>query len=145
VPSLVNDGLGRPQITAYAAVLRAALGLAAAALALQGGGVLWLAAAQLVVSLLMGVGFLVWVHRVSLPWTLASTLRPVLAPNALLLAPGAALALWHWQGPMLGAAELALALLLMMAGLLAVGWRWVLLTPHRVQLKAWLAARRAWS
>lgn len=143
VPSLVNDGLGRPRITAVAAMLRATLGVAAAWLALRQGGVVALALSQLLASLVVALGFVWWVHRQSLPWTLAQVARPVYGLNAALLALGAALAAWRWQAPLLAPAAFAAALLVMLALLAALGWGRVLAAADRQRLRRiarrWLA------
>jgi O-antigen/teichoic acid export membrane protein len=136
VPSLVNDGLGRPRLTATAALLRAGIGLAAAAAALTWGDIVWLAASQLLVSVAMALGFLRVVHRRSLPWTLGEVARPVYALNAAVLAVGTALLLWRWHGPVLDPLAFALALGVASALLAVVGWRLVLQGDERQRLGA---------
>lgn len=134
VPSLVNDGLGRPRLTAAAALLRAALGLAGAAAALAWGDIVWLAASQLVVSVVVGLGFLAVVHRRSLPWSLGQVARPVYALNAAVLTAGTALLLWRWPAPVLDPVPFAVALAVIVALLAAVGWRLVLQVDERQRI-----------
>lgn len=135
VPSLVNDGLGRPRITATAALLRAALGVAAAWLALRQGGVVALALSQLLVSLAVALGFVWWVHRRSLPWTLAQVARRVYGLNSALLAIGLLLMAWRWRSPPLPPAGFAAALLCTLVLLAALGWWRVLAAGDRQRLR----------
>lgn len=141
VPSLVNDGLGRPQLTALAALLRAGLGVAAAALALAVGDIVWLALSQLAVAALLAAGFLWVVHRHSLPWRWGEVARPVYGLNAAVLALGTALLAWRWQAPVLAPAAFAASLGLAALVLALLGWFAVLHEPHRRQALQWLRAR----
>lgn len=136
VPSLVNDGLGHPQRTGATALLRAAVTVAASALALQLGGALALAWAQLLVASLAAVLFIGWMHRSSLPWSLRRHTLPALAPAAALMAVVVPLSLGRSGQPPLSLAPFGLALLLATVALTAVGWFGVLSAPHRVRLRA---------
>lgn len=83
LPSLVNDGLGRPANTGIFSVVRAMLGLLAAWLAVQSHGVEGVAWAQLGVSMLMVCTFLFWVHGRVVPATLGEYLRAAVWPSLL--------------------------------------------------------------
>ena len=134
IPSLVNDGLGRPHITGTAALLRVALGLAGAWWALAHYGIVALALTQLSVSAVMCIGFLAVVHRWSLPWTLAQTGRRIYGPGLALLFAGSGAVAWRrGQVPMEGVAFLASAsMLVLVLGL--IGWTVVLSAKHRLRL-----------
>ena len=141
VPSLVNDGLGRPQITAMASLLRAGLGVVAAALALAVGDIVTLAVSQLGVAVVVAGGFLWAVHRHSLPWRWRDVAGPVYGLNAAVLATGAALLVWRWQAPVLSPGGFAAGLAVATLTLAAVGW-WAVLQPaHRRRVLAWLVRR----
>lgn len=141
VPSLVNDGLGRPHLTAAASLLRAGLGLAAAALALTVGGIVALAASQLLVGLVLVIGFLWVVHRHSLPWRWADVAVPVFALNGGILAAGTSVVLWRWSAPVLSPGAFAAGLAVSLLVLAAVGWFMVLQPLHRRQTLDWCLRR----
>ena len=134
IPTLVNDGLGRPYISGTVALLRVALGLAGAWWALTHYGIVALALTQLLVSAVMSIGFLVVVHRWSLPWTLAETARHIYGPGLILLIGGSVAVAWRsGQEPMKGAAFPASAgLLVVLLGL--IGWSVVLSAEHRLRV-----------
>ncbi|MBT9538265.1 oligosaccharide flippase family protein [Thiobacillus sp.] len=85
-PSLVNDGLGQPHITGGFAVSRALLGVALTLLLVKEFGMMGAAWAQLVVSVLMTVLFLGYVHGRSVPVRLRDYVRVVVAPSLPILA-----------------------------------------------------------
>jgi O-antigen/teichoic acid export membrane protein len=137
LPSLVNDGMGRPQITGVAAVVRAVAGLAAAWLAIRSHGIAGAAWAQFAVSLAGMLIFNAFVHRISLKLPLLDVLRhgwlPALPVAALAFALGALSTL----RPVLGMLATAGALLALVAALLFYGWCCVLLPAHRQRLVAY--------
>lgn len=141
VPSLVNDGLGRPQITAMASVLRAGLGVAAAAVALAVGDIVTLAMSQLLVAVVTAGGFLWAVHRHSLPWRWRDVAGPVYGLNGAVLAAGAALLAWRWQAPVMPPGLFAASFALVAAALAAVGWFAVLQPAHRRLALDWVGRR----
>lgn len=141
VPSLVNDGLGRPQITALAALLRAGLGVVAAVVALAVGDIVTLAMSQLLVAVVVAGGFLWAVHRHSLPWRWRDVAGPVYGLNALLLAIGTAVLAWRWQAPVLAPGAFVASLGLSALALAALGWFGVLLPEHRQRVLGWLLRR----
>lgn len=85
-PSLVNDGLGHPHVTGGFAVSRALLGVTLTLLLVKELGMIGAAWAQLVVSVLMTVLFLVYVHGRSVPVRLLDYVRVVIAPSLPILA-----------------------------------------------------------
>ena len=141
VPSLVNDGLGRPHITGAAAVLRVGAGVLAAWWVLQWGGIVEVALSQFVVSLVFVTGFLVFVHRRSLPWTLGEVAGQVYGFNFIVLTVGTALVAWRWHEPVLAFWHFVVALLLLLMLLGILGWAVVLLPEHRQRLREVLAPR----
>jgi O-antigen/teichoic acid export membrane protein len=70
LPSLVNDGLGKPRNTGLLSVARAAIGLGAAYFAIRTYGFIGAAWAQLGVSLVMTAGFLKYIHGRTVPVSL---------------------------------------------------------------------------
>ena len=141
VPSLVNDGLGRPQITALASLLRAGLGVVAAAVALAVGDIVMLAVAQLGVAVVVAAGFLWVVHRQSLPWRWHEVAGPVYGLNAVVLLVGTALLALRWHAPVLPPGAFAGSLAGFALAVAAVGWYGVLLPTHRRQALAWVVRR----
>jgi len=136
LPSLVNDGMGRPANTGIFAAVRALLGLSAVWVVVQSHGILGVAWAQLAVSVVMVSGFLVWVHRRVLPATMGDYLRVVVLPCLLpwLLACAAAfIGLNHDPMPLQWMFGAGLAAVLL---LLAYGWWVVLSAEHRASVAA---------
>lgn len=141
VPSLVNDGLGRPHITGITAIIRVAVGVAAAWWALSVSGIIALALSQLAVSWLMSVAFLLYVHRRSLPWRLGEVARPIFVANGAMLLLGSIVMWARWGSPVLSWWAFVAAMLVLLCLLTAVGWFLILLPEHRVRLST-LAAYR---
>lgn len=143
VPSLVNDGLGHPQHTGVAALLRAVAGVAAGWWALGQGGVLGLAWSQLAVAALVAGLFLAWVQPRTLPWPGRRTLGRVYGPALVLLALAVALVLWRQGQPVLVLPLFLLGLGGALAGLALWGWWGVLEAGHRQRLWQLLQRRPA--
>lgn len=143
VPSLVNDGLGRPHITGAAAALRIPIGLAATWWALKYYDIVVLALSQLVVSAVLSIGFLVVVHRISLPWTLASVARPIYFPGGFVLAVGTVAIFWRYGKLPMTPTEFTCGAFLVVTLLATLGWLAVLSREHRQLLfgtvMGWLA------
>lgn len=131
VPSLVNDGLGRPHITGAAATLRIPIGLAATWWALKYYDIVVLAFSQLVVSAVLSIGFLLVVHRISLPWTLASVARPVYLPGGYVLAVGTAAIVWRYGERPMTPTAFSCGAFFVVALLATLGWLAVLSREHR--------------
>jgi O-antigen/teichoic acid export membrane protein len=88
LPSLVNDGLGHPQVTGSFAITRAILGLALVAAGVHWAGLYGAALAHLAGSLLVGLAFLVYVHGRTVPFPLGTLIaRAYARPAAALVAP----------------------------------------------------------
>lgn len=134
IPSLVNDGLGRPHITGSAALLRVVIGLVAAWWAITQYGIVALAISQLMVSTVMSIGFVVFVHRWSLPWTLASVACNVYMPGAMLLAVGTIGVVWRVNHDPMAPEVFLAASLCLICVLSLVGWIGVLTAEHRQRL-----------
>ncbi len=134
VPSLVNDGLGRPHLSAVAAMLRAALGVATMVWVLARFDIVALAWSQLGVTLLVSAGFIAVVHRRSLPWRLADVARPVYALNAVVLTVGSVVLAARWQQPVLAPGAFAASVSLTTLLLGGIGWTLVLRPAHRQRL-----------
>ena len=143
VPSLVNDGLGRPHITGVAAIVRVALGVAAAWWALSVSGIVALALSQLAVSWFMSVAFLIYVHYRSLPWRLVDVARPIYAANLAVLLCGTLVAWARWGSPALPWWTFVTAIVVLFILLAAAGWFLILLPEHRSRLSTLVAYRLA--
>jgi len=141
VPTLVNDGLGKPHITGISAILRVSAGVLAAAWVLQWGGIVEVAISQLVVSLVFVTAFLAFVYRFSLPWTFRSIARRVYGVNVFLLAAGSSLVVWRWNEQVLPVWIFLSGVLLIVLGLAAYGWLLVLSSEHRIRLRQLTSAR----
>ncbi|MBX9604815.1 MAG: oligosaccharide flippase family protein [Gammaproteobacteria bacterium] len=126
LPSLVNDGLGRPRNTGLFAVARAALAVVAVYALVLAYGVEGAAVGQLATSFLMASGFLLYVHERTVPVSLWATVREAYGPAFTVLAVFMPLALGRVGGPPAGPVTSAALILGTGLVLLAVGWLWVL-------------------
>ena len=90
-PSLVNDGLGKPEVTGSFSIARAALGIALALLLVNLLGVLGAALAQLITSIVMVSVFVAYVHGRTVPVSLGDYLRVVVVPSLPVIGFGALL------------------------------------------------------
>lgn len=143
LPSLVNDGLGRPRNSGISALLRALVGFAAAWFAIRWAGILGAAWALLTVSTLAMLLFNAYVHRHSLRVALADVWRQGLAPSAPLFALALAAAAVAPSRALLAPLPfvgLGLAIVVVVA---AYGWRSVMLPMHRERLLTVLRRRRS--
>ena len=141
VPSLVNDGLGRPHITGLAAILRVATGVFAAWWVLQWGSIVEVAISQLAVAIAFVPAFIYFVHRKSLPWTLLATVPQIYGINLVFLLSGSALVFWKLGLPVLPFWTFLASLLLLLCLMALLGWSIVLLPVHRQRLRSLAAAR----
>jgi O-antigen/teichoic acid export membrane protein len=142
VPSLVNDGLGRPHITGTAAICRVGAGVAAAWWALQWGGIVEVALSQLAVSAVFVLGFIIVVHRISLPWSLRDVASTVYGPGFVLLMLGSFAVGWRAiGGQLLSPWWFAIGVAGVVAGCIWFGWAFVLLAEHRGRLRSLLMTR----
>ena len=137
LPSLVNDGLGKPKNTGLFAVFRATIGLGAAYFAIRTYGIVGAAWAQLVVSFVMTAAFLHYVHGRTVPVTLNELFQaytPTLLPFVVILLM--CLALYEREVlplPLFLLGVAALSIVLLAWGLLAV-----CLPEHRARLSSQL-------
>jgi O-antigen/teichoic acid export membrane protein len=143
LPSMVNDGLGRPHITGIAALARAVVGVAAAWWALSWGGIVALAMSQLVVSVLASLIFVGVVHRLSMPWRFKDVAGPAYGVGVWLLAIGSPLVALRLSSAVLEPWSFACAAAGSALLLGVVGWFLVLLPVHRQQLVGLVLARFA--
>lgn len=143
LPTLINDGLGHPHLSGVFAVLRAAFGAGSAYLLVGAWGIEGAAISQLLISAVMGIPFLIYVHGRTVPVPLMAYVGQGIGPAlACVLFP--ALAGWWLAGlldPGLPEALMLVALLLTSMGLL--GYRFVLRATDRDMLLDRLLPRRA--
>ncbi|MEO0318948.1 MAG: hypothetical protein RL404_2625 [Pseudomonadota bacterium] len=144
LPSLVNDGLGHPQVSGRFAFARGLAGVPLVWIGTLTGGIEGAALAHLLASLVMSAWFLAWVHGRTVPVTLARVATRCWRP-ALLAGLGTALAVlplkWliaqHWPG--LGG---LLALLAVSGTALSLaGIAFVLHAGERAMLRARISTR----
>jgi len=134
IPSLVNDGLGHPNITGRFAIARGVLGVAMVWVGTTVGGIVGAAAAHLLSSLLMTALFLAYVHRRTMPSSLSETLRTCWGPS--LITGGAVLLLMlplKWALPQTLAGLLLLSAVSGVA-LIAAGLSFVIRVDERAAL-----------
>ena len=141
LPSLVNDGLGRPKFTGLTAVLRAAAGVVAAYLAIGSYGIKGAAVAQLLVSAIATSTFLLLVHRYSIPVRLGVVVRMAFARSAPAVALACAAAVLALERQPLPLGWFALALVATSLALCLYGWLFV----FNANAKAWLLRRVRWA
>ena len=75
LPSMLADGMGHPRVTGLFSVVRAAAGLVATFVFATLYGIVGVAAGHLLVSVVMTISFLVFVHRGTIPYRLGELLR----------------------------------------------------------------------
>lgn len=80
-PSLINDGLGKPQITGSFAISRAIVGVSLTLVLVSTYGVLGAGIAQFVTSAVMAALFVTYVHGRSVPVQLSEFLQVVVRPS----------------------------------------------------------------
>ncbi len=140
IPSLVNDGLGHPQISGRFALARGLLGVALVWAGMAAGGIVGAAAAHLVASLLMAVLFVGYVHGRTVPVSIRETLRTCWWPGLATAAGALLLALplkWLLPDSVVGLLSLASGGALL---LLAGGAAFIVRSDERHALR--LASRR---
>lgn len=143
VPSLVNDGLGRPHISGIAAITRVTLSVAAAWVALTYSGIVALAISQLAVTVCVAAGFLWYVHRYSLPWKLSDVIRFAYLPSAWLLLIGSVGVVLRFQVQVLSGWEFLVMALGQVCFLLGFGWLFVLEPQHKQSMRQFVRQRLA--
>jgi O-antigen/teichoic acid export membrane protein len=141
-PSLVNDGLGQPHITGGFAVSRALLGVALTLLLVKEFGMMGAAWAQLVVSVLMAVLFLLYVHGRSVPVLLRNYVRVVVAPSLPILAIALGMVAIRLGSPPLSMTQTFLVLLLEGLALAAYAMIFIFRRADRLALLGRLRAPR---
>lgn len=142
LPSLVNDGLGRPKVTGLFAVGRALLGLAVIYGLVTRFGILGAAIGHLIASCVVATAFLVYVHKRSIPFSLVELFR-----RSYVCTLPALFGLFV-AGSLLKPEKLSLAALLITAGTVAIlyalyGYRYVLATDHRSAIGAFVRRKLA--
>ena len=75
LPSMLADGMGHPRVTGLFSVFRAVVGLVATFVFATLWGIVGVAAGHLLVSVVMTISFLVFVHRGTIPYRLGELLR----------------------------------------------------------------------
>jgi O-antigen/teichoic acid export membrane protein len=141
-PSLVNDGLGQPHVTGGFAVTRALLGVALTLLLVKEFGMMGAAWAQLAVSVLMTVLFLVYVHGRSVPVRLLDYVRVVIAPSLPIMAIALGMVAIRFGSPPLPMSQTFLVLLVEGLALAAYAMIFIFRRADRLALLGRLRAPR---
>lgn len=131
LPSLVNDGLGKPRNTGLMALSRAVIGLTLGFFAVRQYGNIGAAFSLLVVSALMSTVFLTFIHGRTIPFAL-KTVSIAYFPALALILPAGLSALMLYQRSVLSLAEFGGALLLWFILLSASAWFFVIRKEHRL-------------
>jgi O-antigen/teichoic acid export membrane protein len=135
LPSLVNDGLGKPKNTGILAVMRAIFGLGLCYLFIRTYGYIGAAWAELIVSSFFSIVFLLYVHNRSIPVKLfdvfKSSYKVTILPLIIILSLSAVFSHRAVLSPLL----FILALMISGIVLLAYAWFVVCLPQHHVVLK----------
>ena len=146
LPSLVNDGLGHPQVSGRFALARGLAGVPLVGAGTLLGGIEGAACAHLLASLLMSAWFLAWVHGRTVPVALGRVASQCWLP-ALLAGSGAALAVLPLKWLIAQHLPLLPGLLALLslsgAALLLAGLAFVLSASERARLRALLSIRLA--
>ncbi|MEN3372395.1 oligosaccharide flippase family protein [Dechloromonas sp. ZS-1] len=87
LPSLVNDGLGRPKVSGLFALMRAALGLALIFVGVCNFGIEGAAAAHLLSSIVMSLAFVLYVHGRTVPVAISTLCLKAYKPTLIILIP----------------------------------------------------------
>lgn len=138
LPSLVNDGLGKPRNTGVMALLRALFGLALCYVAIHSAGYIGAAWAELFTSVFFAIAFLVFVHERSIPITLREVYRESYHPTLLPLIVLMTIFAIFSQRPVLALPWFFAMVLVVMTFLGIYGWFAVCLPHHHAPLKAFV-------
>jgi O-antigen/teichoic acid export membrane protein len=141
LPSLVNDGLGKPANTGVFAFVRSVIAIGAAWVVVRSGDIEAVAWAQLGVSFVMSAAFLAWVHGRVVPASLFDYVRRAILPCVFPLAVALGWALLFADRAPLPLPVAAGCGVLAVVALAAYAWVVVIEPHHRAQLLARL--RRA--
>ena len=143
LPSLVNDGLGKPRNTGVFALARAALGVGLLLVLVDRYGFIGAAWGQLLTSSVMSIAFLIYIHGRTVPVSLLTTVRVAYLPALLVLTLFLPIALLR-TGATPASLPATAALIFAVSTVLAlVGWRWVLRDEARAMVLARLWPRRS--
>jgi len=141
VPSLVNDGLGHPQVTGVAAVSRALLSILAAFIGVRFYGILGAAIAQFFVSSVANLAFLIFVHGLTVPIRLEQVWAKSWLPSLPIVVAASIAGAWALQRTVMTPTTAFGLLLLLVLALAGFGWFCVVLPAHRLRLRAVIAGR----
>ncbi len=140
IPSLVNDGLGHPQVTGRFALMRGIVGIAMIYAGTVWAGIHGAAFAHLLASLMMSGLFLLYVHGRTIPITIHATLYQAWLPS---LATGCAAIILllpcKWLMPAGAVGALLLGAVAMLT-LITAGLTFIVNTDERAAV--WAAARK---
>lgn len=143
LPTLVSDGLGHPKVSGFFAIAHASIGTGITYLFVSEMGLLGAAISQLLVSAVLSILFLVYVHGRTVPVPLLTYLGRGIAPAlACTLVP--AMAGW-WLAQLLepGLLEAVVVAAFLLASMGILGYRFVLRQEDKSAVSKWLMVRRA--
>ena len=138
LPSLLNDGLGKPRNTGITALLHAIFGMLFCYIGIHVAGIIGAAWAHLITAIFFAVVFIVFVHGRSIPITLREvyweSYHPTLIPLIVLLTISALFAQQHVLTiPWFFAESLIVTILLF-----SYGWFKICHSHHRELFKAYI-------
>lgn len=142
IPSLLNDGFGYPKVTGFFALMRALFGLLITLVLTQYYGIIGSAIAHVIAAGLIGVFFLVYTHRHTIPYRLVEVIQHVYLKTTVFIA--AMLYAIHVFRPkeVLGWLDMALLLFLMATILLMYGYWFVLNQQHKQAVTQFVRLQR---
>jgi O-antigen/teichoic acid export membrane protein len=141
LPSLVNDGLGHPRVTGLFAVSHAVVALGLIVLLVEPFGIVGAALGHLIVSALMGLAFMFYVHGRTVPVKLRTLMLRAYAPAVVIIAL-ASVPAWFLHAYAIESVMALLtcgALVSMLLGVM--GFSFILEPEHRQRLGAWVRRR----
>ncbi len=131
IPSLLNDGFGYPRVTGIFSLMRSLFGLLITLVLTKHYGIIGSAMAHVIAAGMIGVSFLVFVHRHTIPYRLAEVIRHVYLKTTVFIAT--LLYTVHIFRPkeVLGWLDMALLMALLATILLMYGYWFVLNQQHK--------------
>jgi O-antigen/teichoic acid export membrane protein len=135
LPSLVNDGLGKPRNTGILALTRALVGLALSYVGIRYAGYIGAAWAHLLVSIFFAITFLIYVHGRAIPILLRELYRESYRPTILPLIVLMTISAIFSNRPVLPLLWFIVMVLICVIFLMIYAWLFICLPYHRTSLR----------
>jgi O-antigen/teichoic acid export membrane protein len=141
LPTLINDGLGHPRVTGLFAILRAVVGIGSAYFLVSMLGILGAAISQLLVSAVMAIPLLVYVHGRTVPVPFVVYFKQGVAP-ALACTFVPAIIGWYLVEVVEPNIFRTLVVIVFLLGCMSMlGYRYVLRQEDKNTVTSWLMVR----